>query len=241
MRVLDILNVKGEKVGKLDIKPEIFESRINQDVVYQDIRRLLVNQREGTASTKTRKEVRGGGIKPWRQKGTGRARTGSIRAPHWRGGGIVFGPHPRDFSFSIPKKVRNLALKSALLDKINAQAIIIIDDVKIDQPKTKAVVDILKRLKLTDKKNLFLLDKKDETFLRAVRNIPETSCKDIKFLNTFDILYYDFVVFTQNAFNSLIKKLSDFNPDDSDGEKTDSMDASLIKKGYIRKKSKEKK
>ena len=164
MQVLDVLNIKGEKVGKIDLKPEIFEGEINPDVVYQDVRRILAAQREGTAATKTRKDVRGGGRKPWRQKGTGRARIGSIRAPHWRGGGVVFGPHPRDYSFSIPKKVAGLAVKSALRDKLKANSIIVIDELKVVNPKTKEVAAILKKLKLNNKKVIMLPDKKDEIF-----------------------------------------------------------------------------
>jgi len=203
-----VLNIKGEKVGKTDLKPEIFDGEINPDVVCQDVRRLLAARREGTASTKTRKDVRGGGKKPWRQKGTGRARIGSIRAPHWRGGGIVFGPHPRDYSFSIPKKVSRLAVKSALREKLRANSIIVIDKLKVANPKTKEVAAILKKLKVNDKKVLMLLDKKDEIFFRAARNIKELSCKIVNSLNTFDVLYYDYIIFNKEAFDSLEKRLS---------------------------------
>ena len=208
MQVLDVLNIKGEKVGKIDLKPEIFEGEINPDVVYQDVRRILAAQREGTAATKTRKDVRGGGRKPWRQKGTGRARIGSIRAPHWRGGGVVFGPHPRDYSFSIPKKVAGLAVKSALRDKLKANSIIVIDELKVVNPKTKEVAAILKKLKLNNKKVIMLPDKKDEIFFRAASNIKKLSCKIVNSLNTFDILYNDFIIFTKEAVNALEKRLS---------------------------------
>lgn len=207
MTVLDIVNIKGEKVGKVNLHPEIFEGKINQDVVYQDIYRLLASRREGTASTKTRGEVRGGGRKPWRQKGTGRARAGSIRAPHWRGGGIVFGPHPRDYSISLPKKVIRLAIKSALRDRLNTNSILVIDELKVERPKTKEVASLLKRLKIEEKKVIFLFDKKDETFIRAARNIEEVTLKNVRSLNTFDILYNDILIFSKEAFNSLEKRL----------------------------------
>lgn len=207
MQVLDVINIKGEKVGKVNLNPEIFERKIKEDLVYQDIRRLLANRREGTASTKTRKEVRGGGVKPWRQKGTGRARAGTIRSPLWRGGGIVFGPHPRNFSFSLPKKVKKAAIISALCDKLNTDSIIIIDELKLANPKTKEVIAILEKFKLKDKKVIFLLDKKDEVFFRAARNIKDTSCKEMNSFNTFDILYHDLLIFTKKAFDSLDKRL----------------------------------
>ncbi|MEA3368789.1 MAG: 50S ribosomal protein L4, partial [Candidatus Ratteibacteria bacterium] len=157
---------------------------------------------------KTRKDVKGGGIKPWRQKGTGRARVGSIRVPHWRGGGVVFGPHQRDYSFSIPKKVMRAALKSALRDKLKTNSIIILDELKLAHPKTKELVSIFQKLKLKEKKVIFLLDSKDETFFRAAGNIKRTGCKEINSVNTFDLLYYEWIVFTKKAFTSLEKRLS---------------------------------
>ncbi len=208
MPALDVVNIKGEKVGTLTLRPEIFEGGIHQDAVYQDVRRLLAVRREGTASTKTRKDVKGGGIKPWRQKGTGRARVGSIRVPHWRGGGVVFGPHPRDYSFSVPKKVMRVALKSALRDKLKTNSIIILDELKLTQPKTKELASIFQKLKLKEKKVIFLLDTKDETFFRAAGNIKRIGCKEINSVNTFDLLYYDRIVFTKKAFNSLEKRIS---------------------------------
>ena len=207
MENLEIVNLKGEKVGKIPLKAEIFAARISPDSVYQDICRLLASKREGTASTKTRKEVRGGGIKPWRQKGTGRARIGSIRAPHWRGGGVVFGPHQRDFSFSLPKKVIKKAIKSALTDKLKSQGILVVEELKVAKPKTKEVASILKKFKLKEKKVIFLFDKKDEDFFKAARNIKGISCKEVKMLNTFDVLFHDLLIFSKAAFASLDKRL----------------------------------
>ena len=209
MPVLEVINVKGEKVGTVTLHPEIFEgSGIHQDAVYQDVRRLLADRREGTASTKTRKDVRGGGIKPWRQKGTGRARVGSIRVPHWRGGGVVFGPHPRDYSFSVPKKIMRMALKSALRDKLKTNSIIVLDELKLTQPKTKELASIFQKLKLKEKKVIFLLESRDETFLRAAGNMKRITCKEINSVNTFDLLYHELIVFTKTALNSLEKRLS---------------------------------
>jgi len=209
--LLDVINVKGEKVGKVSLNPEIFEGKISPQAVYEDIRRLLASRREGTAATKGRSDVRGGGRRPWRQKGTGRARAGSIRSPLWRGGGDIFGPHPRDYSFSIPKKVMKLALKSVLLDKLNSNCLIIIDELKIGHPKTKEVAAILNKLKLKEKKVIFLLDGRNEIFYRAARNLRGVSCKEVKAVNTFDLLYNDRLVFTKGAFDSLEKRLFYFS------------------------------
>ncbi len=208
MAVLEVINIKGEKVGTVTLHPEIFEGEIHQDAVYQDVRRLLAVRREGTASTKTRKDVRGGGVKPWRQKGTGRARVGSIRVPHWRGGGVVFGPHPRDYSFSVPKKVTRAALKSAFRDKLKTNSIIILDELKLAQSKTKELTSIFQKLKLKEKKVIFLLDSKDEGFSRAVGNMKRIACKEINSANTFDLLYYELIVFTKRAFGSFEKRIA---------------------------------
>jgi len=138
-----VYNVKGEQVGEIELKDSVFGVPVNVPGMHEAVLNYLANQRQGTHSTKTRGEVRGGGRKPWRQKGTGRARQGSIRAPQWIKGGIVFGPKPRDYSYKLPKKVKRLALKSALSSKVRDNEIIVLDEFKLDQPKTKKVVELL--------------------------------------------------------------------------------------------------
>ena len=208
MESLQIISLSGEKKGELKLNPEMFDGSSTQSAVYQEIRRLLASRRRGTADTLVRKEVRGGGRKPWRQKGTGRARVGSIRAPHWRGGGVVFGPHPRDFSFNLPKKVRIEALRSAVNDKWRNGALLAVDELKLREPKTKEVAGYLKKMKLDQKKVIFLFAEKNELFNRSARNIPGVGCKDIRTLNVFDVLYNDFLILTQSAFAHLEERLS---------------------------------
>ena len=165
MPKVQILNQQGENVGELELNEAIFGVDVNEHVVYEVVRNQLANKRQGTQSAKTRSEVRGGGKKPWRQKGTGRARQGSIRSPQWRGGGVVFAPKPRDYSYAVPKKVRRLAIKSVLTDKVNDNEMIVLDKLSLDAISTKKAVEVLKNIK-ADKKALVVVDKNDDTLYR---------------------------------------------------------------------------
>ena len=137
MPTVDVLNINGEKVSEMELSENLFGAEINEHVVYQVVKNHLANKRVGTQSAKTRAEVRGGGAKPWRQKGTGRARQGSIRSPQWKGGGVVFAPKPRDYSYTVPKKIRRLALKSVLTDKVNEGNLVVVDDINLTEWKTR--------------------------------------------------------------------------------------------------------
>ena len=165
----------------------------------------LANQRQGTASTKTKAEVSGGGRKPWRQKGTGRARTGSNRSPLWRHGGTTFGPRPRDYGYELPKKARKNALKSALAAKLGDNLLLIINEINISQPKTKEAAAWLKNLKIDSA--LIVESRENKNLFQAVRNIPEVKAVDGEKLNTYDVLRYKWLVFSQKEFNSLLERL----------------------------------
>lgn len=198
MPKLALYNVEGEEIGEIELKEEIFGVPVNQGVLHQVIVGQLASQRRGTHDTKTRAEVRGGGRKPWRQKGTGRARHGSIRSPIWRGGGIVFGPHPRDYSYSIPKKLRRLALKSALSSKVEDCNIKILDEIKLERPQTKEMIRILNNLKV-DQKALVVTAEKNENMEKSARNIPGIKPAILSGLNVYDLMAYPVLVITKEA------------------------------------------
>jgi len=206
MAEIQVLNIKGQSVGKIELDKEIFNGEVNEPVLYQVVKMYEANQRQGTASTKTRSDVRGGGRKPWRQKGTGRARAGTIRSPLWRGGGKIFGPHPRDYSSSVPKSVKRLALISSLNAKLNDKNIVIIDDIKLEKAKTKEFAAVLRNIK-ADRKPLVVLDGKDETVIRASRNIANLLLRDYKALNAYEVLKQQKLVLTQKALEALTKTL----------------------------------
>lgn len=189
-----------------NLNPKIFDGRVNKAVLYQVVKMYEANKRQGTASSKTRAAVAGGGRKPWRQKGTGRARAGSIRSPLWKGGGVVFGPHPRDYSYGLPQNIRREALRSSLNSKYNEKAILVLDEVKIDRPKTKEFKKILSSLKLNEKA-LFILDEIDENLKLASRNLKEVSLKRAQDLNALDVLKVKKLVLTKQALLILEKKL----------------------------------
>lgn len=206
MPEIAVYNTKGQSVGKIELDKSIFNGEVNEAVIYQAIKMYEANLRQGTASTKTRSEVSGGGKKPWKQKGTGRARAGTIRSPLWRGGGIVFGPKPRDYSYSLPKKVKRLALISSLNSKFNDNELLVLEDVKITEPKTKQVTAVLKNLKV-DGKSLLVLDDRDEMLIRAARNIPELLLRDFKALNAYEIIKQHKLILTKKALEALTKIL----------------------------------
>ncbi|SDZ31663.1 LSU ribosomal protein L4P [Proteiniborus ethanoligenes] len=193
-----LYNVSGQQIGDIELSKEVFGVEVNQHVLYEAVKNQLANKRQGTQSTKTRAEVRGGGRKPWRQKGTGRARQGSIRSPQWVGGGIVFAPKPRDYSYSIPKKVKRLAMKSALSSKVVNNEIIVLDELNLTQPKTKDMVNILKNIN-SKKKALVVMTEKNENVVKSANNIPGVQTTLVSTLNVYDILNYDSFIITKDA------------------------------------------
>lgn len=198
MLKLPIHDRDGEVVGQAELDPNIFESKIVESLVHQAVTLYLAKARGGNASTKTRGEVRGGGVKPWRQKGTGRARAGSIRSPLWRGGGTVFGPSPRDFSFDMPKKARRLALKSVLSMKAKDSKIILLKDFGIDSPKTKEAVAILSKLG-APKKVTVVVAAGDMNAQKSMRNIPNVKSIEAAQLNIYDALNNEALLMTEAA------------------------------------------
>lgn len=200
MPKIQMVNMQGEPVGDIDLKEEIFDIEVNEHAVYLVVKNILANKRQGTKSAKTRAEVRGGGRKPWRQKGTGRARQGSIRSPQFKGGGVVFAPKPRDYSYTTPKKVRRLALKSVLTSKLKDNEIIVVDEIKMNEPKTKAFNEFLKAIK-ADKKALIVTDGKDENVVRSARNIEGVHTSMAQNINVYDLLKYNSLVLSKDALN----------------------------------------
>jgi len=192
MRV-PVRNITGEKVGEAELCDRIFGVVINEGVMHQALLRQLANARLGTAKTKTRGEVSGGGKKPWRQKGTGRARHGSIREPQWRGGGIVFGPRPRSYRQRMPRKMRRLALRSALSVKAGDDQIVLLEDLKMENPRTAEMVAILGNLRI-DSTALLLLPEANPEVERSARNLPEVKTVRASCLNVRDILGYDYLI-----------------------------------------------
>ncbi len=198
--------MKGKKAGEIKLSEELFDQDINKAVLHQAMVMYQANKRSGTASTKTRKEVRGGGKKPWRQKGTGRARTGSIRNPVWRGGGIIFGPHPRDYSYNMPSGTKKAALKSSLNAKLASDALHVLDKVELAEPKTKLFQKVLDNLKIKASA-LVILDKVDENIKRATRNIPRLTVKRDQDANAMDVLRHSELIITESALKNLQKRL----------------------------------
>jgi large subunit ribosomal protein L4 len=193
-----LLNMQGQEIGTVDLPDEIFNTEVNEAVMHQALVRQLANKRLGTHKTKTRGEVRGGGRKPWRQKGTGRARQGSIRAPQWRGGGTVFGPRPRSYAKRMPRKMRRLALRSALTVKAQAQDIIVLDELSMEAPRTKAMAAMMEALGV-ERKALILLPEANENVELSARNLPYVKTLRANYLNVRDLLGYQKIVMPQQA------------------------------------------
>jgi large subunit ribosomal protein L4 len=193
-----VYNITGAQVGEIELSETVFGITPNAHVLHEAVVMQQASLRRGTHDTKGRSEVRGGGRKPWRQKGTGRARQGSIRAPQWVGGGTVFGPTPRSYSYKLPKKVRRLALKSALATKVNANEIIVLDVLSIDAPKTKDMVKILSNLKVA-KKALIVSLEADQNIALSARNIPGVKVVDATGINVLDLIHHDALVITKDA------------------------------------------
>ena len=202
MPKVDILNIKGENVGSLELNETLFNTEISELAVYEVVKNQLANKRQGTQSAKTRSEVRGGGRKPFRQKGTGRARQGSIRAPHYTGGGIVFAPKPRDYSYKIPKKMRRKALYSVLTSKVNENELIVLDELKLDSYKTKEANEILNNIK-ADKKAYIVIAENDDKIYRSFRNIEGCNVEKANLINVYDLLRHNKLVITKDAISKL--------------------------------------
>ncbi len=188
-----VYNMQGEQVKEAELRDDIFAVPIHEGLMHQALVRQMANARLGTHKTKKRREVRGGGRKPWRQKGTGRARQGSIRAPQWRGGGTVFGPQPRSYRKKMPRKMRRQALRSALSVKAADSQLVVLDALEMAQPKTKEMVQILENLGI-GASALILLPQRNETVLRSVRNLPEVRTLVAQYLNVRDLLKFDYVL-----------------------------------------------
>ena len=197
MSNVTVYNMKGESVGNIELKDEIFNVEINEHLLHMARVQNLANLRQGTQKQKTRAEVRGGGKKPWRQKGTGNARQGSIRAPQWKGGGVVFAATPRDYEISLNKKEKRTAMKSALTNCVKENNFIVIDELKLDKIKTKDFSNVLKALKMDSA--LVVLDTNDKVVITSARNIKNVKTSAVNELNVYDILKYEKVLITKNA------------------------------------------
>lgn len=192
-----VYNMEGKEVDKIELNDSIFGVEINEHLVHMAVLQQLANKRQGTQKAKTRSEVRGGGRKPWRQKGTGHARQGSTRSPQWTGGGVVFAPTPRDYSFKLNKKEKRAALKSALTSRVVENKFVVVDELKLDEIKTKKFVEVLKNLNV--EKALVVLNDMDEKVIASAANIPTVKTTQTNELNIFDVLKYDTVVVTKAA------------------------------------------
>ena len=202
MPKLALYNQSGSQVGDIELNDAVFGIEPNQHVLHDAVVMQQASKRQGTHSVKNRSEVRGGGRKPWRQKGTGRARQGSIRSPQWVGGGVVFGPTPRSYAYKLPKKVRRLALKSALSTKVQDESLTVLDALAIDAPKTKEVVKILAALNINEKV-LIVTNEKDEVVLKSANNLPNVKVQYASQINTLDILAHDKLIITKDAAESI--------------------------------------
>ncbi len=206
MAKADLLNINAEKIGEIEIKDEIFNCEVKPHLIHDVIKMQLANRRQGTASTKTRKEVKGSGKKPYRQKGTGRSRQGSYKSPLMVGGGVVFGPHPRDYSYSLPKKVRKHALRSALTIRFTNSDMKIVDKIELSSISTKTFNGILKNLNLT--KPLFVIAGKDEFIEKSARNIPFTKILRVEGLNVYDIIRHEQLIITLDSLRRIEEVLA---------------------------------
>ena len=197
MANVSVYNIEGKEVGKIDLSDAVFGVEVNEHLVHMAVVSQLANNRQGTQKAKTRSEVSGGGRKPWRQKGTGHARQGSTRAPQWTGGGVVFAPVPRDYSFKLNKKEKRAALKSALTSRVEAGKLIVVDELKFDEIKTKKFQAVLDNLKVS--KALVVLAENDEKVVMSARNIPAVKTALTNTINVYDILKGDTLVLTKDA------------------------------------------
>ena len=201
MANVSVYNIEGKEVGKIDLSDAVFGVEVNEHLVHMAVVSQLANKRQGTQSAKTRSEVSGGGRKPWRQKGTGHARQGSTRAPQWTGGGIVFAPKPRDYSFKMNKKEKNLALKSVLTSKVAEDKLIVLDSISFDEIKTKKFQDVLNNLSVS--KALVVLEDGNKNAELSARNIADVKTAKTNTINVYDILKYNTVIATKAAVQAI--------------------------------------
>ncbi len=204
MTILDVYNINKEKVSQVEVDESIFDAEVKEHLFYEIIRAQLANRRSGTACTKTRGEVSGGGRKPWKQKGTGRARAGSSRSPVWRGGGISFGPKPRDYSYPVPKKVKRIALCSALTKKRREEKLLILDKFDLSEIKTKAFTNIMDRL---GSQRVLIIDDDNRNLCLSARNVPHVKVLSPQGLNLYDILYHDGLYITLPCLEKIQRRL----------------------------------
>ena len=204
MAKVTMLNMAGEAVGDIELNDSVFGIEVNEFAVHEVIKNYLANQRQGTQSAKTRGEVRGGGRKPFRQKGTGRGRQGSLTSPSHIGGGVVFAPKPRDYSYSVPKKVKRLAIKSVLTSKVQENEIIVLDSLSFEAPKTKDMVNVLKNIKAA-KKAIIVMDEKDENVIKSAANIPGVKTTLVSTMNTYEVLNATSFIVTKES----VKKIEE--------------------------------
>ena len=202
MSKVTLYDMSGKSIGEIELPAEIFEAKINRPVLHMAVKNYLANQRQGTQSTLTRSEVKGGGAKPWRQKGTGRARQGSIRAPHFTHGGVAFAPKPRDYRFSLNKKVKRIAMKSALSSKLVSEGIIVLDTLSLEAIKTKTIVKLLADLNVS-KKALIVMPVVDTNVVRSANNIKGVKTTLVNTLNVYDILNHDKFIVTKEALEKI--------------------------------------
>ena len=202
MPKVNVYNQLGEVVGDIELNEAIFGIEVNEHVVYEVVKNHLANRRQGTQSAKTRAEVRGGGRKPWRQKGTGRARQGSIRAPQWKGGGVVFAPKPRSYRYSVPKKVRRLAMKSVLSSKVLEGELRILDALTIDAFSTKKAKEILKNLSL-ETKTMIVLPEGNHMIIKSFANLPKVETVVVDYMNVYDLMRFDNLVIVKDALSKI--------------------------------------
>lgn len=208
MASIDVINQKGEKVDTVELADEIFNSEIKEHLVHEVVVWQLAKRRQGNASTKTRSDVRGGGKKPWRQKGTGRARAGTNRSPIWEGGGTIFGPHPRSYAFSLPKKVRKAALRSVLSAKLKDNLLTVVDKIELEAPKTRLFAQVCKDLGIDESKALFVTAHKDEALVRSSRNLYSYLTLPCEGLNVYDILRFERLVLLKDAVPLIQERLA---------------------------------
>lgn len=197
MPKIKVLNMKGEEIKEIDLPEELFAATISEASVHQAVVNQLANKRQGTQSAKTRAEVRGGGRKPWRQKGTGRARQGSIRSPQWKGGGVVFAPKPRDYSYKLPRSTRQAALRSVLTSKFEEGKLVVVDNITFDAPKTKDMVCFISNVGAV--KPLIVTEKVDKNVYVSARNLQKTAVTFADLINVYDILKHDTLVVSEAA------------------------------------------
>jgi large subunit ribosomal protein L4 len=205
MLKVKVKNIQSDEVSEMDLPEEIFDYPLKEHLIYEAVKNYRASQRQGTACTKTRGKVSGSGRKPWRQKGTGRARVGSIRSPLWRSGGITFGPQPRDYSYRMPRKAKRNALKSVLSDKMRNDRIVVIDEITINSNRTKDALSLLKNF---DFDKLLIVDKKENSkLILSTRNLPYIKTIDFSEINVYDSLEYNYIMFSVDAVKQLVEVL----------------------------------